>query len=92
MEANGLNMEVNTGTIRAMPDIEDYLTTAEAVELAEKIGKKFTRQYITMSARGGKIEGCVKMGASRTGIWLIPRPAFIEWLGEDRRPGPKSED
>ncbi|MCA9368337.1 hypothetical protein KC887_08870 [Candidatus Kaiserbacteria bacterium] len=68
----------------------EYLTTAEAVELAEEMGQSITRRSVTRAALRGErgvetgIPDCAKIGDA-TSAWLIPRPAFIQWL-KDRKP------
>ena len=73
----------------------EFVTTAEAAELARELGQKVTRPSITRAAqRGNKgidtgIEGCTKIGHA-TSAWLIPRPSFEKWLRE-RKPRGKSK-
>ena len=68
----------------------EYLTTAEAVELAAEMGQSITRRSVTRAAlRGEKgietgIPDCTKIGDA-TSAWLIPQPAFVRWLTE-RKP------
>ncbi len=72
----------------------EYLTTAEAVELAEAMGQSVTRPSITRAVQRGArgiesgIPDCTKIGDA-TSAWLIPRPAFLRWLAE-RKPRGKS--
>ncbi len=72
------------GMIPVMPELDEMITIAEAVEIA---GGRYTRQRIAQVAKNGDIPGAAQVSR----IWLIPRAAFIEWLGEERRPGPKTE-
>ena len=73
----------------------EYLTTAEAVELAEAMGHKVTRRSVTRAALRGEdgletgISGCKKIGDA-TSPWLIPQPIFVRWL-KDRKPRGKSK-
>lgn len=73
------------GMIPVMPELSEMITVTEAFELANG---RYTRQHITRSARDGVFPGAVQVAR----VWLIPRAAFAEWLSEERRPGPKTED
>lgn len=64
------------------------LTAAEAEKLAADLGYAITRRSITRAVESGAIAGGTKVGG-HTGIWLIPRKAFVAWLESPRRPGPK---
>ena len=72
----------------------EFITTAEAVELAREWGTSITRRSITRAAVRGEqgvetgIEGCTKIGDA-TSAWLIPKPVFEQWLRE-RKPRGKS--
>lgn len=74
-----------TGMITDMPELDEMITMAEATELANG---RYSRPHITRATRDGDILGAIRIGQ----MWLIPRATFIDWLNEDRRPGPKTED
>lgn len=74
-----------TGMITGMPELDEMITMAEATELADG---RYSRPHITRATRDGDIPGAIRIGQ----MWLIPRATFIDWLNEDRRPGPKTED
>ena len=72
------------GMIAGMPELDEMITIAEATELANG---RYTRRRIAQVAKNGDIPGATRVGY----MWVMPRLAFIEWLGEERRPGPKTE-
>lgn len=80
------------GTIDSMPELDEMITVADAILLAEGAGREYTRSHITHVLRSGDIPGAVKMGKGKTNIWLVPKNSFLTWLKEDRKPGPKPED
>jgi hypothetical protein len=79
-------------------ELEDYLTTKRAEEVAAELGHRVTRRSIARAARRWYedrsetgIAGCVKLGDLKgTSGWMIPRQSFLDWL-ETRKPrGPKT--
>lgn len=74
-----------TGMITGMPELDEMITIAEAVEMANG---RYTRQRIAQVAKNGDIPGSALVSR----IWLLPRAAFEQWLNEERRPGPKTEE
>ena len=88
---NTLNMEMTveeirpSGIIPLMPDLDEMITIAQATELADG---RYTRRHITQVARDGGFSGATRIGR----MWLIPRIVFVNWLNEERRPGPKTSD
>ena len=69
----------------------EYLTTAEAVELAAEMGYKISKSYIARSAKNGRIEGCSKIGEGDQAPWLMPKPGFVEWV-KNRKPRGRPRD
>ena len=88
---NTLNVEMNveeirpSGIIHPMPDLDEMITVTEAVELANG---RYTRRRIAQVVKNGDIPGAARVGH----LWVVPREAFMRWLNEERRPGPKTED
>lgn len=80
------------GMIKHMPELDEMITVADALDLSEKAGRSYTRQHIAYILRKGDLPGARKIGRGRTGFWLIPRSAFLNWLDDERKPGPKPED
>lgn len=71
----------------------EYLTTAEAVELAAEMGHKIKQDAVTQAAYSGRIKEARKLWDSKRAPWLIKRDCFIDWLENRRSPGrPKIED
>ncbi len=70
----------------------EYLTTAEAVELAGEMGHGMSKSYIARAARNGRIKGCSKIGEGEQSPWLLPKPEFTSWLrNRNPRGRPKGE-
>ena len=74
-----------TGMITGMPELDEMITISEATELANG---RYTRRRIAQVSKNGDIPGAARVGH----MWVIPRAAFMEWLNEERRPGPKTEE
>jgi hypothetical protein len=70
-------------------DLEDYLTTRQAWELAKELADApedtVSQQAITDAARSGKIEGAQKMWDNEKAPWIFSRDAFEFWL-KNRKP------
>ena len=73
------------GIIADMPELDEMITVTQAVELADG---RYTNHHIAHIARKGGFPGAVQVAR----VWLIPKSVFINWLGEERRPGPKTSD
>lgn len=80
-------------TIECMPELDEMITTAEALKLVEALGKPITRQAITDAAREGNIEGARKLWDNEKAPWIFERKAFLSWLENKRSPGrPRKEE
>lgn len=71
--------------MQAMPELNEFVTITEAVEMADG---RYTRRYINKVANGGGFDGAFRIGR----LWMIPRSSLLEWLNTERRPGPKSDE
>jgi hypothetical protein len=72
----------------------EFVTTAEAVELAREMGHKdVSPESVANAARQGKIEGSRKLWEGRNAPWIIPAASFGVWV-ETRNPRgrPRIED
>lgn len=69
----------------------EFITTAEAAELARELGEKVSRSAITQAANRWVenqsetgIEGARRLGAKKTSSWILPKPSFLTWLENKR--------
>ena len=69
----------------------EYLTTAEAVELAVEMGDCVSRSAVTQAANRWVedrnetgIEGAKRLGNKRTSPWILPKKSFLAWLENKR--------
>lgn len=78
-------------------ELEEMITTAEAVEIAKEYGTPITRFGIVKAIKRGRegddtgIPGGVQLGGEY-GQWLIPRENFTEWLNTRQPRGPKTQN
>lgn len=78
-------------------ELDEMITTAEAVEMAKEYGTPVSRASILRALQRGQggietgILGGVQLG-SENSQWLMPRENFIEWLNTRQPRGPKSQN
>jgi hypothetical protein len=65
-------------SVQTMPDIEEYVTTAEA---ADHPRVDYTAYWIRHLCQEGKIEAIKVEGAAR-GTWLVRLPSLLAYIDE----------
>lgn len=70
----------------------EFITTAEAVELAREWGTEIAQESIANAARRKRIDGAKKMWDNPKAPWIFPTGAFEDWVLSERSKGrPKNE-
>ena len=70
----------------------EFITTAEAVELAREMGKRLSQAAVSQAARRWADDGAesgIKNSKKVGNTWLVSRPDFIEWMRSRKPRGPK---